>query len=64
MSVGVTVNQGEGDSRERKNAGTNYLRAHATVRSQIAPASLLQGGATIYSDRFQGDHGQVEILHG
>jgi len=45
----------------------------ATVRKQqeTAPASLLQttspaepGAATIYSDSFQSDHGQVEILHG
>jgi hypothetical protein len=53
--------------------GTENPQFRATVRKQqeTAPASLLQttspaepGAATIYSDSFQSDHGQVEILHG
>jgi hypothetical protein len=54
-------------------SGTGNPQFRATVRKQqeTAPASLLQttspaepGAATIYSDSFQSDHGQVEILHG
>ena len=51
--------------------GNPQFRATVCKQQETAPASLLQttspaepGAATIYSDSFQSDHGQVEILHG